>query len=126
VAAEDLSDGLGDGPIACEIGGDEGGFGAEALGGDGGHGGSDAVFSGFVRGGADDGAGSSPGDDDRFAPQTGIVPLLHGGVERIHIDVHYLSSHSLIGVSLPFGGGLVHKPRVSPWAMIRNPVRGSF
>ena len=87
--------GAGDGAIAGEVGRDEDGFGAEALGGDGGHGGADAEASGFIGGGADDGAVAAPGDDDGFAAELRVVSLFDGGVEGVHVDVNDLAGGHL-------------------------------
>ena len=95
MALEDLADLARDGAVAGEVGRDEDGVWAEALGADGGHGGADAEGSGFIGGGADDGAVAAPGDDDGFAAEGGIVALLDGGVEGVHVDVNDLAGGHL-------------------------------
>ena len=45
----------------------------------------------LIGGGADDGVVSVPGHDDRVAAQRGIVTLLDGGKEGIHVDVRDLA-----------------------------------
>src|SRR6202140_1975322 len=45
----------------------------------------------LIGGGANNGAVALPCDDHRLATETGIVALLHGGIERVHIDMNDLS-----------------------------------
>ena len=42
--------------------------------------------------GADNGATATPRDDDRLAPQLGIVPLFDRRVKRIHVDMNDLAN----------------------------------
>jgi hypothetical protein len=88
VELKDGADLTGDGSIAGEVGRDEDGGGTEALGADGGHGGADPEGSCFVGGCADDGARATPGYDDRFAPKGGVIALLDGRVEGVHVDMN--------------------------------------
>ena len=42
-----------------------------------------------VDGGSDNTAAAGSADDERRAFELGAIALLHGGVERIHVDVQY-------------------------------------
>src|SRR5207247_3992080 len=67
---------------------DERGVRTETSGTPDGHGRADSEASRLVRGGGDDATPLRIGaDDDRAAPQLGVVALLDGCVERIHVDV---------------------------------------
>ena len=71
-----------DGPITREIRRQKHGVG-KALGSNRGHCRMDSKLSGFIRGGAHDGAISPPGNNHRFITQFGIVALLHGRIESV-------------------------------------------
>jgi hypothetical protein len=51
----------------------------------------------LVGGGTNDGAVAFPGNDHGFSPQLGIISLLDGGVEGIHVNVDDFSQHDLAG-----------------------------
>jgi hypothetical protein len=76
------------GPVTRKIWWQEHGVRAKALRSDSRHCRSHSEPARFIGGSADDGAASAPCDHDGLSPQLRIVPLLHGRVERVHIDVH--------------------------------------
>jgi len=47
-----------------------------------------AIANSSLRSSAHYGAIAAPCDDDRLAAQLRIVPLFHGRIERVHVDVH--------------------------------------
>jgi len=55
------------------------------------HCGPHAKSSRFIRSGTDDGSAAAPRDNDGLAAQLRIVPLLHGRIKRVHVDVHDLA-----------------------------------
>jgi hypothetical protein len=61
------------------------------LAGDRRHRRSDTKFAGLITRPGDDPALARPADRDRLSAQLGIVPLLDGCVERIHVDVDDLA-----------------------------------
>jgi hypothetical protein len=42
------------------------------------------------------GAIAAPRDDDRLAPQLGIIPLLHGRIKCVHVDMYDFGQHARI------------------------------
>src|SRR5207248_3992145 len=72
----------------------ENAFGTKPAGGDARHGGADAEFSGFITRGANHAALSwGAADNNRFASERGIIPLLDRGVEGIHIEMEDNARH---------------------------------
>jgi hypothetical protein len=83
------------GAIGVHARADEDALGAEPAGGAGGHGGADLEAAGFVASGADDAALVGWGaDDEGFATILGLIPLLDGGEEGIHIDMEDDAGHA--------------------------------
>src|SRR5258708_37573727 len=56
----------------------------------------DTEATGFVRSSANDGPISPPRHDDGFAAQLRVVPLLDGGIERVHVHVDDLADAHLV------------------------------
>src|SRR5262249_18725 len=73
--------------IAREVGREKYSNGAQALSADRRHCGAHAEPSRFIGGSAYYGAAAAPSDDYRFAAQLGIISLLDGRIECIHVDV---------------------------------------
>ena len=62
-----------------------------------GHGRANTEAAGLVTGCGDDAAIGGAADDERFAAQLGIVALLNGRVESVHVDMQYAASrHALV------------------------------
>ena len=81
---------------------DENARGTQASGGDAGHGGAHAELARLVAGRANHAPlGGRAADDDRLAAQPGMVPLLHGCVERIHVDQANDSEHLFAKSTIP-------------------------
>ena len=78
----------GNSPIARKVRRQEYGVRTETFGANGRHGGTHAELPGLVGSSADHRAVPAPGNDDGFAAQFRIVPLLDGCVECVHVDVH--------------------------------------
>jgi hypothetical protein len=78
----------GDGFVGLEAWGNEDQIRALAAGGDRGHGGADAEFAGLVTGGGDDSALAAAADGDGAAAEVGVITLLDGRVEGVHVDVN--------------------------------------
>jgi hypothetical protein len=84
----------GNGPIAREVREQEDCVWAQTFRTNSGHGGTHAELTGFVGGSADDRAVPKRRDNDGLSPQLRIA-LLHGRVERVHVDMHNLAcSHA--------------------------------
>ena len=90
MAQEDLAHLPGRRAVAVEVGRDEDRRRTQALGADGRHGRADAELARLVGRRADHRARTAPGNHHRLAAQTGIVPLFHRSIERVHVDVHDL------------------------------------
>jgi hypothetical protein len=91
--------------VLREVRGDEHRFRAQALGAGAWQRRADAVFAGLVAGSHDDAAaGRRPSHDDRKAQQLRPVPNLHGGVERVHVDVENAAHRRGLFGSSPAGG----------------------
>ncbi len=93
--------------------GDEYGMRTELVGLGRGHGGVDAVDPGFIGAGGDDTpAARRASDDNGFSPEGGIIPLLHRGVEGVHVHMNDLPHmfHTIPVLSvlqyLPAAGGV--------------------
>src|SRR6266702_3418066 len=90
-----------DSPIAGEIRGQKHSIRAETFRSNRWHRRTHPKPSCFVRGGADNGATTTPCDDDRLTPQLGIVALLHGCIKRVHVHVYdFPSRHPILFYSL--------------------------
>ena len=55
------------------------------------HGRPDAEFAGFIARGRHDAPFAGSADGDRLATKIRVVPLLHGSVEGVHVDVDDLA-----------------------------------
>ena len=64
---------------------------AQTFGSNSGHGGTDAEVSRFIRCSAHYGAIPSPGNNNGFASELRIVPLLNGRIKRVHVDMNDLA-----------------------------------
>src|SRR5687768_5670202 len=91
-------------------------LGAEPIGSHRGHGRTDSIRSGFVAGRSDHPAFPRASNGHRFAAKCGVIPMLHGGVEGVHLDMddfakrmirHRLRSLCVYGepAESPFGFG---------------------
>jgi hypothetical protein len=58
------------------------------LGSNGRHGGPHTKFARLIRSRAHDGTFATPSDNDGLLAQLGVVPLLDGSIEGVHIDVY--------------------------------------
>jgi len=61
---------------------------AKPMGGDGRHGTVDAELASFVGCGADDTTALDTADDQGLAAQAGLIALLDGRIESVHVHVH--------------------------------------
>ena len=59
------------------------------------HGGAHAKAAHFVAGRGHDAAAAAPADDHRQAGERGIVVLLDGRVERVHVDMQHRACHGV-------------------------------
>ncbi len=85
---EDFADALGLAAIDVEAGGDDDELGALPQGEEGGHGGADAERAGLVGAGGEDAAAvACAADADGLAAERGVIALLDGRVEAVHIEV---------------------------------------
>ena len=84
---EDGEDLVGEFAVAGVADGDDDGVGTEAFGGGHGHGGAAAEGAGFVGGGGDDAARAVVADEDGLAAECGMIKLLDGGEEGVHVEV---------------------------------------
>ena len=87
VLGEDRPDLVRDRPVDVETRLHEDQLRALPPGGDRGHGRADAELAGLVAGGRHDAPLARPADCDRLAAELGIVALLDGRVEGVHVDV---------------------------------------
>jgi len=60
-----------------------------------------AQLSCFIRSTAHHGGVPAPRHTDGFAPQLRIIPLLHGRIKRVHIDMNDLASGHLANHLIP-------------------------
>src|ERR1700761_4321054 len=91
MAFEDFARALGDSTVAGKIRGHKHCFWTQPLGSYSRHRGANPKTPRFVGSSADNRAVTLPGDNDRLAPQAGVVALLDRGIERVHINVDYLA-----------------------------------
>src|SRR5699024_1386738 len=78
--------------IDLEPGAHENGLRAQAVGMGGRHGGVNTETSRFVAAGRDHASAVGRTTNDQWSPPVfRVITLLHGGVERIHVDVDYLA-----------------------------------
>ena len=84
---ENLVDLPGDLAVKRELRRDKNGMRAQAFGGGDRHGGAQAVFAGFIRGGANHRARAVPRHHNGFAAQLGLFAQFYRCVERVHVNV---------------------------------------
>src|SRR5258708_1712833 len=95
MALEDFANLPGNCAIAREVRGQEDCVGAQTFGSNCGHSRTHAELSRFIRSSAHHRAIPAPCDDNGFAPELRIIPLLHGRIKRVHVDMNDLASGHL-------------------------------
>src|SRR6202161_1112803 len=73
------------------------------LGSNGGHGGAHTKFARFIGRRAHDGTFATPSDNDGLPAQRGVIPLLYGSIEGVHVDVYDFAHTDSAFILFPAG-----------------------
>ena len=73
------------------------------LGSNGRHGGAHTKFARFIGSRAHDGTFATPSDNDGLPAQRGVIPLLDGSIEGVHVDVYDFAHTDTAVILFPAG-----------------------